>query len=112
MHEYADYGTYAVTLTVDEGTACENSLSLDVLVDVNAEPPSDPLTCEVPNFSGTLKSLAEASWDEAGFTTSVIFRPPAGQDYTIQSQSLVGGPTEVDCASEITVGPNPGGGKP
>ena len=61
-HVFADDGTFAVTLTVDPGTGCEQSLRLDVLVEEGAEPPLDPGLCLVPNFVGTNKDDASTMW--------------------------------------------------
>jgi PKD repeat protein len=59
-------------------------------------------SCVVPSFKNTNTSIAQTTWNAAGFTTTVQFSDPP--DYKIKSQTLVGGST-VPCDSVITVSP-------
>jgi hypothetical protein len=64
-------------------------------------------TCIVPDFANVKKNNAQSIWAAAGFTTMVQFAPGNG-NYTIRTQTLVGGtidPQPDGCASTITVGP-------
>ena len=66
-----------------------------------------PAPCKVPSFVNTSSSTATGTWTDAGFlANNISFKPPNGNTFTIQSQSLVGG-TYVGCDSSIEVRRNP-----
>jgi hypothetical protein len=63
--------------------------------------------CTVPDFGNTKKNQAQNRWDNAGFTTQVLFQAGQG-NYTINEQDITGGtvdPQPDGCDSVITVGP-------
>ena len=100
-HTYADEGVYDVTLTVTDSTGATNTLTKTAYITVAHR------TCRVPDFAGTKKNNAQATWAAAGFTTTVLFGSGNG-NWTIRTQSLVGGtvdPQPNGCASTITVLP-------
>lgn len=62
-----------------------------------------PLMCTMPQLTGQKVNTAQTTFTTAGFTGSfTITRPPAG-NYTVSSQSLVGGQS-FPCTSSVTVG--------
>lgn len=67
-----------------------------------ATPPPTP--CRVPNMTNLSRSDGESAWVAAGFLAA-NFSPNGGQ-WTILSQSLVGG-TFVTCEAQIRVSQNP-----
>jgi PKD repeat protein len=101
-HQYASPGAYDVSLRVTEaGTGDEDTQTKKAFVLVNKK------ICTVPDFANKKKNSAQGIWNAAGFTTSVLFAPGSG-NYTIRTQSIVGGvidPQPNGCASTITVGP-------
>ena len=100
-HAYAADGTYDVSLTVSDGTTQNTQTKQDYIV--IADRP-----CIVPNFAGTHKNSAQATWNAppANFTTNVIFRSGNG-NYTINYQSIPGGQANPPggCSAIIEVGP-------
>lgn len=69
----------------------------------NAPPP--PPQCTVPQVIGLKANAGQTAFANAGFTgTYSITRPPSG-NYTITSQSLIGGQLYV-CTSNMTVAGN------
>ena len=71
-----------------------------------AWPAPPPTPCRVPNMINLKRAEGQAAWANALFTGS--FDPTSG-NFTIKSQSLVGG-TYVECTAAITVSSNAGGG--
>ena len=65
-----------------------------------------PAPCLVPQFVGTQRSAAQATWTAAGFTTNVSFQPPATNWTVIQGQSQNSNAL-VACNSPITLYKNP-----
>jgi PKD repeat protein len=98
-HTYNANGLYDVTLTVSDGTTSNSQTKVAYIV-VTDRP------CIVPNFAGTKKNRAQATWTAAGFTTTVGFAPGQG-NYTILVQSIPGGLPNPPggCGATITVGP-------
>jgi PKD repeat protein len=94
-HSYTTAGTFTVSLTV---TSALGSASVTKTNYITVNVPS----CVVPSFKNTNTSIAQTTWNAAGFTTTVQFSDPP--DYKIKSQTLVGGST-VPCDSVITVSP-------
>jgi PKD repeat protein len=98
---YTTEGSYTVSLRVVDDTGAENTLTKTGYVNVIKK------TCIVPDFANVKKNNAQSIWAAAGFTTMVQFAPGNG-NYTIRTQTLVGGtidPQPDGCASTITVGP-------
>jgi PKD repeat protein len=100
-HTYTSIGSYAVSLTVSDGTTANTQTKTGYVTVVE-------LPCEVPNFAGTRKNNAQGTWDDAGFTTAVVFAPgsPNG-NWIINFQSLPGGLVDPPggCDATIQVGP-------
>jgi len=97
-HTYTVAGTYDVTLTVTsaDGTGTQTKAAL-VLV--------SQFPCVVPNFANTRANDAQATWNGAGFTTTV--KKLRTGNFRIEYQSLPGGLTNPPngCAATIEVGP-------
>jgi hypothetical protein len=90
----------------DPGDCMEPDTSITVSHGPPLLPPP-PAPCKVPSFVNTSSSTATGTWTDAGFLANNInFKPPNGNTFTIQSQSLVGG-TYVGCDSSIEVRKNP-----
>ena len=98
-HSYSTAGTYDVTLTVSDGTTTNAQVKRGFIV--IADRP-----CTVPNFAGTRKNSAQATWTAAGFTTTVTFRSGSG-NYQINYQSIQGGQVNPPggCNAPLEVGP-------
>jgi PKD repeat protein len=98
-HTYSSAGSYDVSLTVSDGTTTNTQTKAGYIVLVDRP-------CIVPNFAGTKRNNAQASWNAAGFTTTVTYRPGNG-NYTINYQSLPGGQVNPPggCGATIQVGP-------
>jgi PKD repeat protein len=97
-HIYNAAGAYDVTLTVTSADGT-NSQTKRAFILVSQFP------CVVPNFAGTRSNDAQATWNAAGFTTTVGFQRRG--NFVIQYQSLPGGlinPTN-GCDATIVVGP-------
>jgi PKD repeat protein len=102
-HTYTQPGVYDVRLQVTDDQATPNVHYIVKQAYVVAS----KKVCTVPDFAGVRRNAAQARWDAAEFTTTVQFLPGNG-NYTIHSQSLVGGvvdPQPDGCDSVITVGP-------
>lgn len=100
-HTYTTTGSYDVTLRVTDETGAQNTLTKDDVVIVQHK------VCTVPDFFNTKMGKAQDRWDEAGFTTQVLFQSGTG-NYSIGYQSIVGGvidPQPAGCGAVITVGP-------
>jgi PKD repeat protein len=98
---YSTEGSYTVSLRVVDDTGAENTLTKVGFINVIKQ------ICTVPDFANVKKNNAQGIWTAAGFTTTVQFAPGNG-NYTIRTQTLVGGtidPQPDGCASTITVGP-------
>jgi hypothetical protein len=65
-----------------------------------------PAPCLVPQFVGTQRSAAQATWTAAGFSTNVSFQPPANNWTVIQGQSQNSNAL-IACNSPITLYKNP-----
>ena len=96
-HTYSTAGVYTVKLTATIGGAPF------ILTRTNYINVSAPL-CQVPDFASTSSSAAQATWNAAGFTTTVQFQQ-GGLPWTIKSQNIVGN-SMVFCNSVITVSKN------
>jgi PKD repeat protein len=99
VHTFTASGTYVVTLTVSN--LCASSVtSPGTTISVSV---AGPALCTVPDLShGSPKfSEAQAIWNAAGFTTTVV-RGTGNNDFNIKSQSIVAG-SSVPCTSTITV---------
>ena len=99
-HTYATEGIYNVRLRVTDASGFQE-LAKTAYINVTHQ------VCVVPDFARIKKNSAQARWADAGFTTIVNFMPGNG-NYTIHSQSLLGGlpdPEPNGCNSTITVGP-------
>jgi len=59
--------------------------------------------CTVPNFNRT--QTAQNDWSDAGFVTSVIFKPLVPPDYNIKTQSYAKGSLQLCATAVVTVGP-------
>lgn len=81
------------------------TLTIDVTTG-NPWPPAPPVPCLVPNMINLTRSEGQAAWTAASFTGTYS---PRNGNFTIRSQSLVGG-TYVECEADITVSANAGGG--
>ena len=96
-----------VTLPAGDPGDC---MEPDTSITVSHGPPlpaPPPAPCKVPSFVNTSSSTATGTWTDAGFlANNISFKPPNGNTFTIQSQSLVGG-TYVGCDSSIEVRRNP-----
>lgn len=93
-HQYTSAGTYTVRLDVTTATS-SGSLTKSNYITVNVG------TCTVPDYINTNSSTAQATWNAAGFTTTVRFKQ-GGTPWTIKSQTLVGN-SVVPCDSTIQV---------
>jgi PKD repeat protein len=116
---YTVPNTYTVELRVNsDGTPC-TPYQQDITVvepppspDPSASPGASPSAlpspspCQVPSFIGSKKNSAQGLWNTARFTTTVLLDPNANQNqnWTIQSQSLVGGQT-APCNASVTISP-------
>lgn len=118
---YNSGGTYTVELQANSnGTQC-TPYQEDITVvepppspDPSASPGPSPSTapppsaapCVVPSFIGEKRRDAQGIWDPP-FTTTVLLDPDANpnQNWTIQSQSLVGGQA-APCNASITISPD------
>jgi hypothetical protein len=80
------------------------TLTIDVTTGI-PWPPAPPVPCRVPNMINLTRPQGEAAWNDADFTGT--FSPGNG-NFTIQSQSLVGG-TYVECDADVTVSAKAGG---
>lgn len=86
---YTTAGAYTVTLTVN-GSSTANYTVL--------------ATCQVPDFHGTDPSAAQATWNAAGFTTTVKI---TGNGSTVLTQDLSSGllnPSGDGCGAQIKLG--------
>jgi PKD repeat protein len=102
-HTYATEGEYTVSLTVSDGTDA-NTLTKSAFIRVDAP------VCTVPDFANVAVNNAQGIWTSAGFTGTLTAIRPPNSNYTIKSQSLLGGtvdPKPEGCASNITVGSKP-----
>jgi PKD repeat protein len=100
-HTYTADGSYTVTLRVTDNTNATNTLTKTGYINVFKK------ICTVPDFANVKKNGAQSVWVAAGFTTTVTLASGTG-NYTIHSQSIVGGtidPQPDGCDSTITVGP-------
>ncbi|MBI3746627.1 MAG: PKD domain-containing protein [Chloroflexi bacterium] len=93
-HTYAAAGTFTVKLTVTTANG-PGSLTRSNYITVNVG------SCTVPDFIGSSSANAQATWNAAGFTTTVTYKQ-GGLPWTIKSQTLVGG-LSVPCNSTIQV---------
>ena len=98
-HTYSAAGSYDVSLTVSNVTTTNVQVKAAYIV-VSDRP------CTVPNFAGTKKNNAQATWTSARFTTAVTFRTGSG-NYTINYQSIQGGLANPPggCNAPLAVGP-------
>jgi Flp pilus assembly protein TadG/beta-lactam-binding protein with PASTA domain len=78
--------------------ACANP---STTVTVTHVPPSG--SCIMPQLIGLKVNNAQAPYNSAGFTGTFTATTPPNGNYTVQTQSLVGGQT-YPCSSSVTVG--------
>ena len=97
-HIYSTAGVYDVTLKVTSASGT-NSQTKRAFILVSQFP------CVVPGFANTRKNDAQATWNGAGFTTTVGFLDNG--NFVIKYQSLPGGLTNPPngCSATIKVGP-------
>ena len=97
-HTFGTFGSFTVSLTVSDGTT-PNTVTKTGFIVTGHSP------CVVPNFAGALRNQAQGIWDNAGFSTTVMYSQ-MGQ-YTIQNQSLPAFLTDPPggCDATIQVGP-------
>jgi PKD repeat protein len=97
-HAYNTAGTYSVSLTVT-GPGGSNSITKTNYIVVSAA------TCTVPSFINTSSSNAQATWNAANFTTTVVFQHSNNLPYTVKSQSVVAN-SSAPCNTVITLDKN------
>jgi PKD repeat protein len=97
-HAYNTAGTYSVSLTVT-GPGGTNSITKTNYIVVSAA------TCTVPSFINTSSSNAQATWNAAHFTTTVVFQHSNNLPYTVKSQSVVAN-SSAPCNTVITLDKN------
>lgn len=97
-HAYNTAGTYTVSLTVT-GPGGSNSITKTNYIVVSAA------TCTVPSFINTSSSNAQATWNAANFTTTVVFQHSNNLPYTVKSQSVVAN-SSAPCNTVITLDKN------
>lgn len=68
--------------------------------------PTPTPMCNVPNFKNSDTSTAQATWNAAGFTTTVVFSPLIPPNYTIKSQNLAKGQS-LPCGTTVIKVSNP-----
>ena len=66
--------------------------------------------CTVPNLVGTKRNnpaanTAQTVWNNAGFTTTVLYSPDPGGNWTIATQNIAAGLNRACATTVITVGP-------
>lgn len=99
-HAYLTDGAYDVRLKVTDSTGATNELIKKAYIVISNK------ICKVPDFGNTNPNKAQKTWSDAGFTTTVQFRP--GNYNKIIYQSINGGvidPQPGGCDAAITVGP-------
>jgi PKD repeat protein len=99
-HAYPTDGAYDVRLKVTDSTGATSVLIKKAYIVISNK------ICTVPDFGNTNPNKAQKMWSDAGFTTTVQFRP--GQYNKIIYQSINGGvidPQPGGCDAVITVGP-------
>ena len=99
-HSYTTDGAYDVRLRVTDSTGATNTLVKKAYIVISN------MICTVPDFGNTNPNKAQKTWSDAGFTTTVQFRP--GNYNKIIYQSINGGvidPQPGGCDAVITVGP-------
>lgn len=98
--------TQTTTPASAEGVTC---LDLGASIDVQTGDPwptPPPPSCAVPSMINDSRNEGEANWQGAGF--SVANFSPQNGNFTIRSQSLVGGTGQYQpCSASITVSANP-----
>jgi PKD repeat protein len=97
---YPTDGIYDVTLKVTDNTGATSTLTKKGYIVISNK------LCTVPDFGNTNPNKAQRTWDNAGFTTTVLFKP--GNYNKINYQSITGGvidPQPGGCDAVITVGP-------
>jgi hypothetical protein len=100
---------------VDQVTVPASEVGVDCLAPAStvnvitgaALPVPPPLPCRVPNMINLRRAEGESAWIAVGFADA-NFSPQNG-NFTIKSQSVVGG-TYVPCTASVVVSANPGGG--
>jgi PKD repeat protein len=97
-HAYNTAGTYSVSLTVT-GPGGTNSITKVNYIIVSAA------TCTVPSFINTASSSAQATWNAANFTTTVLFQHSNNLPYTVKSQNVVAN-SSAPCNTVITLDKN------
>lgn len=97
---YPTDGIYDVTLKVTDNTGATSTLTKKGYIVIGTR------ICTVPDFGNTNPNKAQKTWNDAGFTTTVLFQ--AGNYNKINYQSITGGiidPQPGGCDAVITVGP-------
>jgi PKD repeat protein len=97
-HKYTADGKYDVTLTVTYPSPVgDQTVTKDQFIDVQAG------LCDVPKLGGVRFNDAQAVWNGAGFTGTVLRGPgaPSG-NFIITAQTLVY-PNKESCSSDVYV---------
>jgi PKD repeat protein len=93
-HVYNTAGSFSVSLTVTSASGSNSITKTNYIVVAVG-------TCTVPNFINTSSSNAQATWNAAGFSTTVNFQQ-GGLPWTIKSQNVVAS-SSAPCNTAITV---------
>jgi PKD repeat protein len=97
---YTTDGVYDIKLRVTDSAGAQNEMTKKAYIIIANK------ICVVPDFGNTNPNKAQKTWEDAGFSTTVLFEP--GRYNKLGYQSITGGtidPQPDGCDSVITVGP-------